>query len=140
MCVVNCCSLRFLTKDMTITIVIINPQTEERVLRIWGFSKRVSWSWELTMELGVWESAIESKGWLFRISTGRDKLRSLTARWDGVSMSKNRCQKLINAFVPETTEFACFCICVLYLYLYMYPYGYTTVLFVSPPYGTNDSV
>ena len=78
---------------MTITIVIINPQTgneagvwmmpcpEEMVLRIWGFWKRVSWGveigpWRLRivflplgqeLDLGCWRGS-----WVFRISTDRD--------------------------------------------------------------------
>ena len=74
---------------MTITIVILNPQTgngarvwmtscpEEMVLRIWGFWKRVSWDWTIKARVGY--SAVESWIWtvercsrVLQISTDRD--------------------------------------------------------------------
>ena len=98
---------------------------EETVLRIWRFWKRVSW--RLTLDHGgrvVEFSAIEAVSWVFgrcgggkvfRISTGRDELRSKTPRdmvnvggglsivwlrqtfknWASLLVSKNRSQKLI---------------------------------------------
>ena len=73
------------TKDMTITIVIINPRQngagvwmtscpEEMVPRIWGFWKRVSW--ELTLDhggrelsfchwVGSWDWTMVSSSWGF---------------------------------------------------------------------------
>ena len=66
---------RSCAKDMTITIVIMNLQTEngagvwmtscpeEMVLRIWGLWKRVSWDW--TIEARVGYSAVGS--WILTI-------------------------------------------------------------------------
>ena len=74
---------------------------ETMVLRIWRFWKRVSWElivdhvgrqldclpqWQTVefefrpwwCEVGV--STVEAYGWIFRISTGRDELRSKTPR------------------------------------------------------------
>ena len=114
---------------------------------------------QLEVEIGPWrqtvgDSAIESKSWVFRTSTGRDELRSWTPRdvpnicgggsiiWlrktfkNCVSLlvSMNCCKKLTNAFVPET-RVRLYCICIwLYMNMYMYCcdwyhydyHGYTT--------------
>ena len=89
-CIVNCCSLRSRAKDMTITIVTINPQTgngagvrmtscpEEMVLRIWGFWKKESVeSWTIKARvacsaMGSWIWTVERCSWDFRISIDRD--------------------------------------------------------------------
>ena len=96
---------------MTITIVIINPQTENEAgcvndvmpgrdgpenLRI---LKRVSWDW--AMEAEIWVSAIEAMSWVFYRCggdfSGLDRRRWIqilnitrcAARWDGVSIVKS---------------------------------------------------
>ena len=94
---------------MTITIVIINPQTgngagvwmtsypEEMILRIWGFWKRVSWDW--TIEAESWVSAIVARvgysavgSWILTVGffgslpSGIWDITRWAARWDGVSI------------------------------------------------------
>ena len=93
---------------------------------------------QLKVEVGPWSrvvgySAIELKSWVFRISTGRDELRSLTP-WDwpniggGVSIIwlrktfknrvyllvlKNRSQKLINhSYLNNRVHLYCISICI----------------------------
>ena len=68
------------------------PQIESELECEWRHArKRWSWEdedlekesvegWHWTMELSVGDLAIESKSWVFRISAGRDELRSKTPR------------------------------------------------------------
>ena len=99
--------------------------------------KRVGWE----VDIGPWsrvfgDSAIESKSWVFRISAGRDELRSKTPRdvpnvGGGVSIvwlrktfkncvsllvSKNRSQKLINpSYLNNRVRLYLYCVVCIYI-------------------------
>ena len=108
---------------MTITIVIMNPQTgngagmwmtscpEEMVLRIWGFWKRVIWELNFDQEGRQVSRRVEFFG-----SLPTEILNTTRCAGGGVSIvwlqktfknfvsllvSKNRSQKFIKPFVPE---------------------------------------
>ena len=103
--------LRSCAKDMTITIVMINPQKEngagvwmtscpkEMVLRIWGFWKSVIWDWKI--EARVETSVVEACRRVLQISTGRDLKRHKMHRALGRDQhSKN----FVSRFVSPWTE------------------------------------
>ena len=132
-CRVNWCSLRSRARDITISIVIINPQTgneagmwmtrrdgpenlrilKKRQLRSGDWTiEAESWvlyHWGMELDLGHWRW-----NWVFRISADRDlrhyKMRCtlgmvIIVRIVSLSLCrKSKVKKLINPFVPEMTE------------------------------------
>ena len=96
-CVVLWWSLRSPAKDMTITIVMINPQKgnwagvwitsclEEMVLRIWGYWKDVSWAWTIEAGVGFWPLK-DVVGFFGCLPTEILNITRCAPRWGGVSI------------------------------------------------------